>query len=1042
MTKFLSIGEILDDKIAGGEKEENIYLLIYRSNLDYQLRKKNKFILKPHQTIPKYYLLNHENKLILHYSMGSGKTAAAIFIATYFLENEKRNNFLALYNNKNRNFNHKPVFVVGAWQTQNAFVQDLINPIFHFTSIEEIKSIKQKISSSFRELREEGELQMQKLIRNIAQKINFSGYQSFFNECFPDLDEKHFVQDAEVLIENYKNGRIDVNKNFLESIRNSIVIVDEMQKLYSSCGINSYGFAISSVIKKAKEYNIKFVFLTGTILNNTVSEIIDVMNILNEEKYEDKDIYLEEEIILNDIKTYRIKEEKKEDINNFFKRIFFYYDQSELEKKKEKEIEIKEINQQIKPLEFYNPTTKKSYQDPIKKLYTINGVKEFRYKNENDSLPDEIHVGNIVIEDDQIMVLYSIEVEGFQAEKYKKYITENISLENLNDDESISLRDGIFDKTDLSIYYNNGVYSGNGLKYPHIKQYSAIGAEMVRLALYNTLNKEKTIFYHDKINNFGLKQYIEILSQNGFIEYGTSPKNDTRCYKCGEEFKNHVNIKHDFIPMRYGVLHGQVHANQRKKLAQLFNTPNNLYGEYISVIFISSVAYSGVSFLNTNHLVILNKINNLSKWKQIYSRIIRTHSHDLLPEDKRWAKIYTMVISHEDERKRDGDYTREEKYYKLRNILNKKIDNCIQDIRKNSITDYFFKYPERLNEVINFNQERFVFEQDLIKEISFVLRRIKISQNRPWVLNKLLERIRDPNNQLSFINMSLIEKREILTTIINQNYLKLFFIDTDLKQNIYCIPQNDNKNNNQKYLLKFKYSDLNGISIGSKQTKKFLGELTNFLESIESSSEEEKPNYIVNVRNILSKLFDLVNGNFNELMSFQSFWESIYYIHDEYYADDLNKFTFNHSSKGRSYTKIAGFYYKNEVILKPKEVNLLENKFPKEIVSFEKFSLPKLIYTTKITNNSPYVYRILSSTVMEPIVWFLRVIILVPNDSEDGRKRNRGLSCISFDQKKLITYFPEIDPKHKRKVFCTLLIEKICDICVENKIIVQNPFNN
>ena len=228
------------------------------------------------------------------------------------------------------------------------------------------------------------------------------------------------------------------------------------------------------------------------------------------------------------------------------KNIFIYYNQ--VATTEERIGEIKQYyNEVTKPLSFLELPSKTEHKDKIETVNETKHLKELYFKSTSDSLPDEIHIGNLMIKDsEQYMNLYCLEVQGYQADKYKKYLMETSTLSELSEnDETISIHDGIFDKNDNLIYYASGYYSGTGLKYPYIKKYSAIGAEMVRMCLYNTIKGEKTVLYHDKIMGFGLKQYIEILNQNGFILYGTSPKQDTRCRVCGIEYKDHKNHNHD-----------------------------------------------------------------------------------------------------------------------------------------------------------------------------------------------------------------------------------------------------------------------------------------------------------------------------------------------------------------------------------------------------------------------------------------------------------------------------------------------------------------
>lgn len=103
---------------------DNIYEVFAETNIDPNLTFTNQFILLPHQVIPKYYLISDDNvnKLILNYSLGSGKTAPAVFIILYYLNLYRKYQFInrfALINSSymQRNEVDRNVIVVGAWQT-------------------------------------------------------------------------------------------------------------------------------------------------------------------------------------------------------------------------------------------------------------------------------------------------------------------------------------------------------------------------------------------------------------------------------------------------------------------------------------------------------------------------------------------------------------------------------------------------------------------------------------------------------------------------------------------------------------------------------------------------------------------------------------------------------------------------------------------------------------------------------------------------------------------------------------------------------------
>ena len=89
---------------------------------------------------------------------------------------------------------------------------------------------------------------------------------------------------------------------------------------------------------------------------------------------------------------------------------------------------------------------------------------------------------------------------------------------------------------------------------------------------------------------------------------------------------------------------------------------------------------------------ILSKISNISKWKQICARIIRTKSHVALPKNRRYANIYTMIIHHPDEK----GFLYEQKYYILRRKLNRSIEEYINDIEKSTIGYKLFNDPRSI----------------------------------------------------------------------------------------------------------------------------------------------------------------------------------------------------------------------------------------------------------------------------------------------------------------------------------------------------------
>lgn len=934
------------------------------------------FILRNYQVIPKYYLLNHSRVLIIHYSPGSGKSAAAIFTATHFLNQIQKNKFL------NKPDQNKKILVVGAWTTQNAFLEELVRPEFHLTTVSEINSINEKLNSSFKEVVEEGRLMRNKLDKRISSNFIFKNLQGVFNMAFPDLDQQKFVQDVKSLIYGWKTGELQIDTQFLETIRNSFVVVDECQRLWNTTGMNTYGFVIGALIKKAREYNIHFMFLTGTMINNNICELATIASVLDLDGFLNEEEFVEQKELFNGIKVNTLKKNKVEDLVTKIQSNFLYYNQ----KSTKEGFKIEKI-----PDFEYSPDVSKLIIEPV-----------------DTSLPIENHIGNIQFDNMNILAL---DVRGYQKLKYMEYI-KGVNLSDItqintseedygseNSDDTInSYHDGIFDPKDPSLHFSNGIYKGIGLQVEHLENYSIIASFFVKLCISNTLKGEKTVGYHDKILGFGIKQYKEILNENGFIEYGTIPTNNTKCKICGVELASHNNKDHTFIPMRYIAFYGDVSESDRMTLKKLYNQPNNLYGDICSVLLISSVAFSGVSFLNTNNMVILNKISNISKWRQIYARIVRSHGHDLLSKDKHFVNVYTTII------RAPNDQHYEEMYYKVRSKLNLEVENLTEQIYHKSITDILFKTPEKLPEDFRNIEEKKMFKNDLEREIELVFNNLNLNKTLPWFKEALLLRIKDTLKPVSFIDFNTISDEDIFNLIVQKNLIKLFKYQT-ISNKLFCIPELINDRSIDYAFTSFKFNDLKIINIKSESVKNVLEKLFSIVKAKDD----------VMCRNLLNKLLKTTNYRIDKYADQEIFWQAIYLIGDEYYDDDPTNFIKNHSKEGRDYKKVTGCYINNKVIKRNGEVIMLNKK----------------LVPDKILSDIPMSFGILSFSTSESLTWYLRVIILKKNEVDDVRKQNKGLSCFSFDIDKISNYFTNLNKDEVRRHYCTMLLSELCSHVIE-----------
>lgn len=1002
-------------------ENKNIYELLNIPGYDIHALQTNRFILQPHQVIPKYYLLSKKeiNKLILHYSLGSGKTSAGIFTLLYnldlykmykFIENYSPKSSLFLTNNKiNQN-----IIVVGAWQTKAQFEMELLRPEFRVIDKKISDEIKSLLDSPLEEKRKEGEEKRRRIINQIDKDIKFLGYQAFFNMVFPNVSSESYNQNIDALVQEYMRGDLKISDEFLKHARNNIIIVDEMQRLYSNLGLNTYGFAVACVSKIAKQYGIKIIFLSGTMINSSLGEIPDILSIIiDDNKFLSRTDYCQEETVLNDIKVWRLRKDKIDETISLFKNNFMYYNQSMRLKNEVPEImPIKKISKSVY-FPNKNESNLLSIVFPRKKL-----------------LPEEIHIGNKLINDEkayQPIILYSVQVQGLQAEKYKEYIKNNIDSSSLNEYESDTvthIHDAFIpDSTkwnEHKIYESNGVLWGSFLGLDRLKNYSALGCEICKLCINNGFNNEKTVIYHNKINSFGIKQYGAILQYNGFIKYGSSPSQNSLCKFCHNQYKTHslplderlkVKCCNKFVGLYYDMLTGDLDQTDRDNLTNnVFNNPNNLYGDIIDVIFVSDVAFSGVSFFNTQNLIVLSRVPNISKWKQIYSRIIRTKSHALLPDEKQYAKIYTMVIELPNELKlfpKLGNFTYGERYYKVREILNNDIDKYTKMLSDNCVSKQLLESPKDYKLSKEENKTVLdLYSADLQNELDLVIDRIMIDDNTTiWTLDTLLKRIKDSSQSVSYINFSNISPLMLENTLIKNKLITLFKYENG--ETTYAKLYGLNENNLEADNINtFEFSQLSTINLRKSNLNKLLLLL-------------EKEKSYANKLTILTKILKLVNKKYDLLVGKKVFWDLMYEIGNEYYPDDENNFIHNHCKINRNSSLYVGCYYGQEIIFKDGTNKVINYAFP-IVDGLKDFPFKFKITCLNLTESSPFYIHV-------------NVIKINKNEINDRRRENKGLVCTSMNITELHEYFPQIDTNLHKKKYCSELLYAICELQEKNK---------
>jgi hypothetical protein len=468
--------------------------------------------------------------------------------------------------------------------------------------------------------------------------------------------------------------------------------------------------------------------------------------------------------------------------------------------------------------------------------------------------------------------------------------------------------------------------------------------------------------------------------------------------------------------MIYGILTGNLTQTERDTLTNVvYNSPKNLYGDLISVLFVSDVAYSGVNFLNTQNIMILSRITNISKWKQVYARIIRTGSHNMLKDKEKYAKVYTFVINIPKETERFPKFegkTFEELVYKKNELSNVEIDKFINNLSKVCISEKLLNSPASYRpSSYEMNVSNKLLLEDIEREMKNIILRIFVSYpSSVWETETLIKRIQDPQHNLIYFNMSKIPDIFIRNFIHKNPTILAYKYPNSEESYIASLSQRKEKQN-------FNIIPFEDFKILADKTSINKGLIDQLCKS------RTKDKYIFS-----SKLLRRLNKDFSILSSVAVFWKFMYDIGNEYYADDETNFISNHSTLNRDFSKMAGCYFNTLIVLKDGSSKTILYSFP-ILKNKPAFSFIFKISCFMLSDNAPYYLHV-------------KIVRFHKDESNiDQRHVFKGIACFSSDLSDVYDKFPTIDKTINKKDYCIELIYKVCDLQLKTEEkIVYTPF--
>ena len=177
----------------------------------------------------------------------------------------------------------------------------------------------------------------------------------------------------------------------------------------------------------------------------------------------------------------------------------------------------------------------------------------------------------------------------------------------------------------------NGHFSYDGTLALFSPKFYNIIKNMQKFINQSDVPTGKILYYSDFRHESGSEAFEKILIQNGYEKYD-SEKEDIVSLSSNKKIKK-----------RYTFITGKESQEQRRINKEAFNHPNNLRGEYIQIILISSSGAEGISLKAVRQVHVMEPFWNYIRVDQVLGRAARMESHIDLPEGERDVEQYLYL---------------------------------------------------------------------------------------------------------------------------------------------------------------------------------------------------------------------------------------------------------------------------------------------------------------------------------------------------------------------------------------------------------------
>ncbi|MGL5934896.1 MAG: DEAD/DEAH box helicase [Cetobacterium sp.] len=772
-----------NEEFRKSNNAENKYMnIIPRFIIDKMRPESNYLEFLSYQTFVQNFINPNTpySRLLIKWMTGFGKTIGSISIAMEFISYYRRNQYYEKYTDA---IGH--IYVIGF--SQNIFINELLKyPEFGFVNREEISIIKklQDLAKSGDKIAADKLMKYRSLFkRRVSNRkgngyFKFIGYKELANMLFIyttlNDDKKNITSmTEEEIIENIKNNKLVLNEEKIKEFANSLLICDEIHNVYNTFEKNNWGITLQTILNYHS--NLRAVFLSATPMNNSPTEVIDLLNLLlprsHFQSLKKSDFFTKEG------ERYNLIKEKEKELYIYLNGRVSYISSKDTDKIASKQF-IGETILNIDYLKFIRCTMSQFQYNTYRNADKNNYVKNSHYLADF-ALPDPTFR------------------QPFDKKSIGIYIPDEIK-DKLNTASSAW-------KNKMGLFYNNDNNSiyGRLLQSKTLPIISHKYAIMLKILLDNVKKKKgKTFIFHNFIHNSGAIFIQEVLKQNNIVSEKDESTSETLCSICLKKKKEHSasqffktdnqdNKSHIYKPLRFGIVHSSLDRNNITKTLEKFNHYNNIDGSEMMFLIGTKLLKEGHSMVAVRNVVAASRPDNISTLIQIIGRALRINAHNMLPKKDRNVDIYLLVstieksmrnfpqeLSYEEEKYKQKIESFKviqqiekimndvaiDKHFNYDTIWQRSINNSSAE---NSIDILYYTNPYNSITVDDINLSTFnvYYAKKTVASVTYIIKRLFIEISPVWTYEDLFKAVTNPPFNVE-INTKLISS-EIFNISLN-----------------------------------------------------------------------------------------------------------------------------------------------------------------------------------------------------------------------------------------------------------------------------------